>query len=120
MKFKLLSFSGLFITCICANANPGQQVDAAVKSGSNASKHTSASVAHGLIATGQLASGVVAVPLLSVGAVAAGVGASAMAVGVNSLNGAQSSTGNHLPLTDETVTVLPPNRALTQPALSKN
>jgi hypothetical protein len=120
MKVKFLSFLGLSFISICVNANPGQQVEAAVKSGSNASTHTSASFAHSLVATGQLASGVVAIPLLSIGAVAGGVGASAMAVGTTSLNGAQSTSGNPLPLTEETVTVLPPNHALKQPALSKN
>lgn len=99
-----------------ALANPAGQIDQAVKAGGLASGHAAASVGHSLLATGQLASGVVATPLLASGAVATGVGSASTQAGGSLMNTAGSPIGKPLPLTDETISIIPPNQALQKPA----
>lgn len=98
-----------------ALANPAEQTTQAVRAAVKASANAAASVGHSLAATGQLASGVVATPLLASGAVAVGIGSAAQQAGGSLMNAATSPIGTPLPVTDETVSILPPNKALQQP-----
>ena len=98
-------------------ANPAEQATQAIRAGGRASGNVAASAGHSLAATGQLASGVVATPLLASGAVAAGVGSAAAKTGESLMNAATSPIGTPLPVTDETISILPPNKALQQPAI---
>jgi hypothetical protein len=103
---------------LCASnamANPAEEASQAIRAGGRASGNASASAGHSLAATGQLASGVVATPLLASGAVAVGVGSAALQAGGSLMNAATSPIGTPLPVTDETVSILPPNKALQQP-----
>ena len=99
-----------------AMANPAEQLQKAVKTGGQASSNVAASAGHSLAATGQLASGVVATPLLASGAIAVGVGSAALQAGGSLMSAASSPIGTPLPVTDETISIIPPNRALQQPA----
>lgn len=99
-----------------ALANPAEQTGQAVKAAGRASGNAAASVGHSLLATGQLASGVVATPLLASGAVATGVGSAATQAGGSLMNTASSPIGKPLPLTEETISIIPPNQALQKPA----
>jgi len=98
-----------------ATANPAEQLQQAVKAGGRASGNAIASAGHSLAATGQLASGVVATPLLASGAIAVGVGSAAVQAGGSLMNTATSPIGTPLPVTEETVSIIPPNKALQQP-----
>ena len=104
---------------LCATsaiANPAQEIEQAVKAGGRASGNVAASAGHSLVATGQLASGVVATPLLASGAIAMGVGSASVQAGGSLMNAATKPIGTPLPVTEETISIIPPNTALQQPA----
>ena len=98
-----------------AMGNPAEELKQAVKAAGRASGNVAASAGHSLVATGQLASGVVATPLLASGAIAVGVGSAAVQAGGSLMNTATSPIGTPLPVTEETVSIIPPNKALQQP-----
>jgi hypothetical protein len=107
------------VLSLCVNsamATPAEQIQKAVKTGGQASSNAAASAGHSLLATGQLASGVVATPLLASGAIAVGVGGAAVQAGSSLMNAATHPIGTPLPVTEETISIIPPNRALQQPA----
>lgn len=84
---------------------------------SAAAGHSSEALAHGVVGTAKLASGVVAVPLLVVGAVGAAstqTGAALMDEAAGTRDGvAHAQMGEPLPITDETITAGPsPAQAL--------
>lgn len=106
----------LSLCAASAMANPAEELKQAAKAGGRASGNAAASAGHSLTATGQLASGVIATPLLASGAVAVGVGSAAVQAGGSLMNAATSPIGTPLPVTDETVSIIPPNKALQQPA----
>jgi hypothetical protein len=109
----------IYVLSLCAAsamANPADQMQKAVKTGGQASSNAAASAGHSLAATGQLASGVVATPLLASGAIAIGVGSAAVQAGGSLMNAATHPIGTPLPVTEETVSIIPPNKALQQPA----
>lgn len=108
--------SALGLCSASAMANPAEQLQKAVKTGGHASSKASASAGHSLVASGQLASGVVATPLLASGSIAVGVGSSAVQSGSSLINAATSPIGTPLRVTEETVSIIPPNKALQQPA----
>ena len=101
-------------------ANPEEHIDQAVRSGGRASGNASASAGHSLAATGQLASGVVGVPILASGVVTIGAGSVAAQAGSTLMNSANYPIGKPLPVTNETVSVLPPNKALQKSAPTEN
>ena len=113
-KAMLIGFFSLFAAS--AMANPAEQLQKAVKTGGQASSNVAASAGRSLLATGQLASGVVATPLLASGTIAVGVGSAAVQAGGSLMNAATSPIGTPLPVTEETVSIIPPNKALQQPA----
>ena len=88
--------------------NAAQAVDNGVKG----SGHASASAAHSIAATGQVTCGMMAVPLLASGAVAGSAGGASANAGATSLNAASKPIGTPLVVTDEFITVMPPNQAL--------
>lgn len=109
----------IYVLSLCAAsamANPAEQLQKAVKNVGLASSNAAASAGHSLVATGQLASGVVATPLLASGAIAAGVGNAAVQAGGSLMSAATSPIGTPLPVTDETISIIAPNKALQQPA----
>jgi hypothetical protein len=121
MKMKKLNSTAVLfcVFSLCTNtamANPADQLQKAVKAGGQASSNAAASAGHSLVATGQLASGVVATPLLASGAIAVGVGGAAVQAGGSLMGAASSPIGTPLPVTDETISIIPPNKALQQPA----
>ena len=56
------------------------------------------------------------VMMLASGAIAVGVGSAAVQAGGSLMNAATHPIGTPLPVTEETISVIPPNRALQQPA----
>ena len=95
-----------------AGANPAEHVQQAGHAAVGASGQSTASVGHSLAATGKLASGMVATPVLASGVLAVGAGSAAVHSGAASAQAATQPIGQPLPLTRETVSVLPPNQAL--------
>lgn len=90
------------------NTHSGQAVGNSARAGS----HASASAGHSIAASGQVTSAASAIPL-SIGGAALSVGG-AVSVGVaqDSARAAASPIGTPLKITDETITVMPPNEAL--------
>lgn len=101
-------------------ANPAEQAEKAVQSGTRASGNASASAGHSLAATGQLTSGVIATPVLTSGVIAAGAGSAAIQAGGSLMDAASRPIGKPLPVTDETLSILPPNKALQKPIIPNN
>lgn len=78
-----------------------------------ASGHASASAGHSIAASGQVTSAVSAVPLSAGGAALTSGGAVSMGAAHGSAHAAASRpTGTPLEITDETITVMPPDEAL--------
>jgi hypothetical protein len=88
---------------------------AAVRDSVQASGHASASAAHAIAASGRATLGLSAVPL-SVGAsVATTAGAISGEAAAESMRAATAPIGTPLVITDEVITVTPPDRALRTP-----
>ncbi len=81
---------------------------------SGASTHASKAITMGIAASGQVTLGVSAVPLLSAGAVSSAIGAASTAAGKSSAATGSLPENGPLPITDETITVMPPTEALRQ------
>ena len=77
-----------------------------------ASGHASAGMSHGVVASGQVASAIASVPLLSGAVVLGSVGAVSAGVGRDSLRASAIPVGTPLEVTNEIITVMPPNEAL--------
>ncbi len=103
-----------------AQANPAENAQQAVKAGGRASANASASAAHSLVATGQLVSGLVAVPMLASGTAVVGVGGSAVQAGASLMDAASRPIGAPLPITDETLSIVAPDQALRRPVSPGN
>lgn len=88
----------------------GQASANAVQSGS----HASASAGHSIAASGQVTSGISAIPLAIGGIVSGTAGAVSSQAARGSARAA--AIGTPLEITDETITVMPPNEALKKPA----
>ncbi len=117
-KFGLLVMSSAFLIILnlnaCASATHSEQ---AIKESGEAASHASASLAHGIIASGQVTSAVSAIPLAVVGS----VGAVSAEISKDLLEVATTPIGTPLEITDETVTVgLRPEEALSTKELNKN
>ncbi|PIT74196.1 hypothetical protein B9Z31_10180 [Limnohabitans sp. G3-2] len=59
-----------------------------------------------------MASGIIATPILASGLIALGAGGAAVQSGGALVDAASRSVGKPLPITDETISILPPNKAL--------
>jgi hypothetical protein len=116
-----LCVSVLTLWALNATATPAQHAQQSVQAGGRASGNSVASAGHSLAATGQLVSGVVAVPFLASGTVALGAGSAAVQAGGASMNAASRPAAAPLPLTDETISILPPSSAAQpQPTTPQN
>lgn len=107
-SFPIATFTFILSTCYLPTAIAGDSIDAA----NAASGHASAAVNMGIVAVGQATIGVLAVPMLSVGASSGGVGTTSTKVGQVSAAAAGSPANGPLPLTDKTITVTSPSEAL--------
>jgi hypothetical protein len=90
------------------DSHAGRAVNEAVQTGS----HASASAAHSIAASGQVTSAASAVPLSIGGAVVGSAGAVSAAAARDSMRAATAPIGTPLEITDEVITVVPPNEAL--------
>ncbi len=110
-RFSLLVF---LVMNLLANAvaQDTSHAGQAAKNSLAASGNTSASAAHSVAASGQVTSAMLAVPLLSGGAVIGSTGAVSAGTGRDSLRAATAPIGTPLEITDEAITVVPPNEAL--------
>lgn len=97
------------------NTHSGRAVDDAAQSSGNAS----GSAAHSIAASGQVTSAAVAVPLSVGGVVLGTAGAASVGSANDSMRAATSPVGKPLEITDETITVMPPNEALKNKKESK-
>lgn len=107
-----LLLAGLAFIAPPALAQPAEHVNKASQAASQASGNLVGSVGHSLAATGQLASGLFAVPVLASGALAVSTGAVASGVGGALLDSANAPIGQPLPLAQDAVSIVPPNQAL--------
>jgi hypothetical protein len=124
MSFLKVALQGalsvvMVFVAISSIANPVDDAKKAVQAGAASGSHSAASAGHSLAATGKLASGVAAVPLLLGGSVAVGLGTAASQVG-KALMDASASNAQPLPITDEAITILPPHQALQKPTAPNN
>ena len=87
----------------------------AITESGQTSAHGSASAAHALVGSGQAVSAVAAVPLAIGGAALSATGAVSMGAAGASAQAASARPGAALPVTDETVVTVPPDRALQSP-----
>ncbi len=109
MKKRLLTLALPALLSVTSTAIASDHASGnAAQSGS----HGSASVGHSIAASGQVTSAASAIPL-SVGGAALSVGG-AVSVGAanDSARAAASPVGKPLVITDEVITVMPPNEAL--------
>lgn len=86
----------------------GQASGNALESGA----HGSASVGHSIAASGQVTSATSAIPLSIGGAALSVGGAVSMGAANDSARAAASTIGKPLEITDEVITIMPPNEAL--------
>ena len=84
----------------------------AVGNSAQASAHASASAGHAIAASGQATLGVSAIPLAIGGVVSGTAGAVSSQAAQSSARAATAPIGTPLDITDETITVMPPNEAL--------
>lgn len=94
----------------------GQASANAAQSGS----HASASIGHSIAASGQVTSAASAIPLAIGGVVSGAAGAVSGQAAHNSARAATAPIGIPLDITDETITVMPPNEALKKEAQQKS
>jgi len=80
----------------------------AIQHASGASLHASASIAHAIAASGQATLAVSAIPF----AIGGSVGAVSGQIAQDSMRAANTPIGAHLAITDEVLTIAPPNEAL--------
>jgi len=107
--------SGLCLCTAQALANPAEHAERAVQAGATASGNASASAGHSLAASGQVTSAVLAVPLMATGVLATGVGSVAAQSGQGLMDAASRPIGEPLPITQENLSVMPPDMALKKP-----
>jgi hypothetical protein len=106
--FILIFMSMGYVYANDDNSESGQAINEGVQS----SGHASASAAHSIAASGQVTSAVIAVPLSVGGAVLGSAGAVSAGAARDSMKAATTPIGTPLDITDETITVVPPNEAL--------
>ena len=115
---KLTRISPVLAVCLMAatigtvladdNTHAGRAVSDAVQ----ASGYASASAAHSIAASAQLTSAVSAVPLAVGGAVLGSAGAVSAGAARDSMRAATAPIGTPLEITDEVISVIPPDQAL--------
>ncbi|MEO5378040.1 MAG: hypothetical protein H7832_09710 [Magnetococcus sp. DMHC-6] len=111
-KFKFIFAFAVFFLLDTASAGEKSPSGQAVSDAVQASGHVIESVGHGVVAAGQVTSAVVSVPLSVGGAVLGSVGGASTAAAGDSLQAVTAPIGTPLPITDEVMTIQPPNEAL--------
>lgn len=115
-KLALLILLGASLACgaQAADQKPTGQthLGASVGNSVQSSTHASASVGHAIAASGQVTSAASAIPLAIGGVVSGTAGAVSGQAAHNSARAANAPVGAPLDITDETITVMPPNEAL--------
>lgn len=104
----LIALPAMLAAPAMAADHAGHASGHAVQSGS----HASASAGHSVAASGQVTSAASAIPLSIGGAALSVGGAVSMGAAHDSARAAASPVGKPLPITDEIITVTPPNEAL--------
>jgi hypothetical protein len=95
-----------------ASADDETHAGRAVSEAAQSSSHASASAAHSIAASGQVTSAASAIPLSIGGAVLGSAGAVSAGAARDSMRAATAPIGTPLEITDEVITVVPPNEAL--------
>jgi hypothetical protein len=101
----------------CAFAQSGNARKALNESG-QASGHAGASAGHGILASGQVTSAAIAVPLSVGGAVLGAAATIANGAADSAMNAANAPIGQPLPVTDRVITTMPPSDALNKPRVN--
>lgn len=107
LKIALLAYLTSASIALAAT-HSGQASGNAVQSGS----HASASAGHSIAASGQVTSAASAIPLAIGGAVSGAAGVVSSQAARGSANAATAPIGTPLDITDEAITIMPPNEAL--------
>lgn len=103
-------FAALTGTGCAADSN----ANIALRQSAQASVSASSGAAHALAASGQAALAVSSVPLAAGGAVLGGLSAVSGGAVKASMRAASAPAGAGLPVTEQTITVIPPDKALKQ------
>lgn len=113
LKFALTAYLvSAPVVFAAEQTHSGQASANAIQSGS----HASASAGHAIAASGQATLGLSAVPLASGGLISGTAGAVSSQAARGSAQAATAPIGKPLDITDETITIMPPNEALKKPA----
>lgn len=113
MISKILFLASLaFLAVNVAIADDNTHLGRAITDSGQASAATSGSAAHSIAASGQVTSAAVAVPLSVGGAVLGSAGVVSVGAAGESMKAATAPIGTPLVVTDEVITIMPPNEAL--------
>jgi hypothetical protein len=107
-RLSIVALLVWFGTCAMPYATAADSVQNAI----GASKHAIQAVTTGIVASGQATLGVLAVPMLSVGAVGSAIGTASTAAEQRSTAATGLPVNGQLPVTDKTITVTSPAEAL--------
>lgn len=114
LKYQIPLLLVLMLGIVNAHAQSSNTRKALNESG-QASAHAGASAGHGILASGQVTSAAVAVPL-SVGGSVLGAAASAVTgLADSAMNAANAPYGQPLSVTDRVITTMTPSEALNKP-----
>ncbi|HET7832305.1 MAG TPA: hypothetical protein VFK88_05010 [Gallionella sp.] len=115
-----IALSVCVATASSANAADDTHAERAASNAAQASGHASASAGHSIAASGQVTSAASAAPLSIGGSALVSGGAVSMGAAHGSAHAATSKpNGAPLEITDEAITVMPPNEALKKPKETK-
>ena len=93
-------------------AQSGNNASQAINESGQASGHASASAGYGIIASGQVTSAAIAVPLSVGGAILGSAAVVSAGAGAMAMTAATSPIGQPLPVSERVITTQPPNEAL--------
>lgn len=112
----------LLAACLATSAHAADQthLGASIGNSVQSGSHASASVGHSIAASGQVTSAASAIPLAIGGVVSGTAGAISGQAAHNSARAATAPIGTPLDITDETITIMPPNEALKKEAPTKS
>jgi len=121
MKLPLRIVVGVCLSCFYSFGCAGNDTHSgrALSESLKASSHASASAAHSVAASGRVASAATAIPLSMGAAVSGAVSVGSAAAATASLRAATAPI-RPLPISDESVTVVRPDEALKQRAVTGN
>jgi hypothetical protein len=117
LKYQTTLLLVLMLGSVSAHAQSGNARKALTESG-QASAHVGASAGHGILASGQVTSAAVAVPLSVGGAVLGAAGSAATGLADSAMNAANAPYGQPLPVTDRVITTMTPSEALSKPRVN--